>query len=41
MNPPHRAKLAARIADVAGRALSTRQVVTPIEVLAGIGWSPS
>jgi len=38
MNPSNRAKLAARIADVAGHALSTRQVVTPIEVLVGIGW---
>jgi hypothetical protein len=41
MNPPHRAKLAARIAEVAGHALSTRQVVTPIEVLSGIGWLPA
>jgi len=41
MNPSNRAKLAARIAEVAGHALSTRQVVTPIEVLAGIGWLPA
>jgi hypothetical protein len=41
MNPAHRAQLAARIAEVAGHALSTRQVVTPIEVLAGIGWLPA
>jgi len=41
MNPPRRAHLAARIAEVAGHALSTRQVVTPIEVLAGIGWLPA
>ena len=41
MKPPHRVKLATRIAEVAGHALSTRQVVTPIEVLAGIGWLPA
>jgi hypothetical protein len=41
MNPPRRAPLAARIAEVAGQALSTRQVVTPIEVLTGIGWLPA
>jgi hypothetical protein len=41
MNPPRRAKLAARIAEVAGHALSTRQVVSPIEVLVGIGWLPA
>jgi hypothetical protein len=41
MNPAHRAQLAARIAEVAGHALSTRHVVTPIEVLAGIGWLPA
>ncbi len=38
MNPAHHAKLAARIAEVAERALSARQVVTPIEVLTDIGW---
>ncbi|MBN1172420.1 MAG: DUF2293 domain-containing protein, partial [Micromonosporaceae bacterium] len=41
MNPTHRAALAAQIAEVAGRALATRQVVTPIEVLVGIGWLPA
>ena len=41
MTPAGRAKLAARIAEVAGHALSTRRVVTPIEVLAGIGWLPA
>jgi hypothetical protein len=41
MNPANPAKLAARIAEVAGQALPTRQVVTPIEVVASIGWLPS
>ena len=41
MNPQRRTQLAAQIAEVAGNALSTRQVVTPIEVLAGIGWLPA
>jgi ribosomal protein S7 len=41
MNPSNRAKVAARIAEVAGHALFSRQVVTPIEVVAGIGWLPA
>jgi hypothetical protein len=40
-SPPRRAGLAARLAEVAGHALSTRQVITPIEVLAGVGWLPA
>lgn len=37
MNPANQA----RIAVVADRALSTRQVVTPLDVLVGIGWLPA
>ena len=41
MNPANRARLARRIAVVAEHALSTRQVVTPLDVLVGIGWLPA
>jgi hypothetical protein len=38
VSPANRAKLAGRIAAVAQHALSTRQFVTPLDVLIGIGW---
>lgn len=38
MNPANRAKLERRIAVAATSALSARQVVTPVDVLIGIGW---
>ena len=38
MNPANRARLERKIAEVAASVLSTRQVVTPVEVLVGIGW---
>ncbi len=38
VNPANRAKLERQIAAVATAALSVRQVVTPIEVLIGVGW---
>jgi hypothetical protein len=38
VNPANRAKLERQIAAVATAALSARQIVTPIEVLIGIGW---
>lgn len=41
VNPANQARLARRIAVVADHALSTRQVVTPLEVLVGIGWLPA
>jgi hypothetical protein len=37
VNPANRARLARRIAEVAEQFVSTRQVVTPIDVLVGIG----
>lgn len=39
--PANRAKLAGRLAAVAQHALSTRQLVTPLDVLIGIGWLPA
>jgi hypothetical protein len=41
VNPVNQAKLAGRIAAVAQHALSTRQFVTPLDVLVGIGWLPA
>jgi hypothetical protein len=41
VNNLNRARLARRIAAVAGHALATNQVVTPLEVLVGIGWLPT
>ena len=41
MNPANRAALAGQMAAVAQRALSTRQVVVPLDVLVGIGWLPA
>lgn len=41
MNKANQAKLARQIATAAGHALSTRQVVTPLDVLVGIGWLPA
>ena len=38
MNPANRAELERQIAVVATSALSARQVVTPVEVLIGVGW---
>ncbi len=38
MNPANRAGLERKIASVAASALSARQVVTPVEILIGIGW---
>ena len=38
MQPANRAKLNRRIAGAATAMLSDRQVVTPVEVLVGIGW---
>jgi len=38
VNPANRAKLDRRIAATATSALRARQVVTPVEVLIGIGW---
>jgi len=38
MQPANRAKLNRRIASTATAMLSDRQVVTPVEVLVGIGW---
>lgn len=38
MNPAHRARLEQKIATVAASALSARRVVTPVEILIGIGW---
>jgi len=38
VNPANRAKLERQIAVAATSALSARQVVTPVEVLIGIGW---
>jgi hypothetical protein len=41
VNKANQAKLARRIAAVAGHALATDQVVTPLDVLVGIGWLPA
>jgi hypothetical protein len=41
MNKANQATLARRIAAVAGHALATDQVVTPLDVLVGIGWLPA
>jgi hypothetical protein len=38
VNPGNRAKLERRIAASATSALRARQVVTPVEVLIGVGW---
>lgn len=38
MNPARHARLERKIAAVAASALSARQVVTPVEILIGIGW---
>lgn len=38
MNPANRVRLERKIATVAASALSARQVVTPVEILIGIGW---
>jgi hypothetical protein len=38
VNPANRAKLERQIAVVATSALSARQVITPVEVLIGVGW---
>lgn len=38
MNPANHARLERKIAAVAASALSARQVVTPVEILIGIGW---
>ncbi len=38
MNPANRAKVERQIAVAATSALSARQVVTPVEVLIGVGW---
>jgi len=38
VNPANRAKVERQIAVAATSALSARQVVTPVEVLIGVGW---
>jgi hypothetical protein len=41
VNNANQAKLARRIAAVAGHALATSHVVTQLDVLVGIGWLPA
>jgi len=41
MNSANQAALTRRIAVVAQQALAARQIVTPVEVLVGVGWLPA